>query len=267
MAIISTYVNGRVATADDLAPLAFSGFAHFTAMQVRDGAVRGLDLHLDRLRTASDELFGHHLPDGRIRELLSSAVASAPPDVSLTCHLTTRPGEFLQSGGADEIDVLVTVADPVTPSAEPLALDVVPYQRHLPHIKHVGEVAKTRFLRRAAERGFDDAAFADPAGHLSEATIWNLAFRDGRTVVWPEAPVLRGVTMQIVERRLAARGVDQVVRPVGETELTAGLAGVVMNSWSPGVGLARIADTTMEDPGELVSLLHDAYESEPPVAV
>lgn len=179
----------------------------------------------------------------------------------------TRPGEFLQGGGADEIDVLVTVADPVTPPAEPLALDVVVHQRHLPHLKHVGEIAKTRFLRRAAERGFDDAAFSDPAGHLSEATIWNLAFWDGRTVTWPEAPVLHGITMQIVERRLAALGVDQVVRPVGEVSLRAGLAGVVMNSWSPGVGLARIADTTLEDSGELVNLLHDAYESEPPVAV
>lgn len=36
----------RPATATDLAPLAFAGYAHFTAMQVRGGGVRGLDLHL-----------------------------------------------------------------------------------------------------------------------------------------------------------------------------------------------------------------------------
>lgn len=29
--------NGQPATTDDLGPLAFAGYAHFTAMQVRDG--------------------------------------------------------------------------------------------------------------------------------------------------------------------------------------------------------------------------------------
>ncbi|EWC62784.1 Aminodeoxychorismate lyase [Actinokineospora spheciospongiae] len=53
-----TLFNGRLAEAADLAPLAFAGFAHFTAMQVHDRRVRGLDLHLTRLREASDELFG-----------------------------------------------------------------------------------------------------------------------------------------------------------------------------------------------------------------
>jgi hypothetical protein len=42
--------NGKTATREALAPLAFAGHAHFTAMQVRDGRVRGLDLHLARLR-------------------------------------------------------------------------------------------------------------------------------------------------------------------------------------------------------------------------
>ena len=50
--------NGRSATAGELGPLAFAGYAHFTALQVRGGKVRGLDLHLQRLRSASLELFG-----------------------------------------------------------------------------------------------------------------------------------------------------------------------------------------------------------------
>jgi len=41
-----TEINGRTATAEELSPLAFAGFAHFTAMQVREGAVRGLEFHL-----------------------------------------------------------------------------------------------------------------------------------------------------------------------------------------------------------------------------
>src|SRR3546814_16770452 len=38
---------------------------HFTTMQVRDGAVRGLDLHLARLREATAELFDVAFDDAR----------------------------------------------------------------------------------------------------------------------------------------------------------------------------------------------------------
>lgn len=50
-------------------------------------------------------------------------------------------------------------------------------------MKHIGEVAKTYLLRQAVAQGFDDAAFVDRRGRLSEATIWNLAFWDGAAVV------------------------------------------------------------------------------------
>lgn len=267
MPLSHTYYNGQPATAANLAPLAFAGYAHFTAMQVRDHAVRGLDLHLERLRHASDELFGRHLPDEQIHELLSSAVKSAPPDVSLTCFLSSRPGEFMPARGTVNIDVLIKVTDPATPSTEPLSFDAVRHERHLPHIKHVGEVAKTQLLRRAHARGFDDALFTDASGRLSEATIWNLAFWDGRSVIWPDADVLPGVTMQILNRQLAARGVAQVTRPIRVEELNDGHAGVVMNSWSPGIPLSRIADQPLGAVDDLVKLLHEAYASEPPIAL
>lgn len=263
MPISQTYLNGRPATAGDLAPLAFAGFAHFTAMQVRERSARGLDLHLERLRAASDELFGRHLPDERLRGLLSSAAADAPPDVSLSCFVTLPPGEVLGPRGNAELDVLIRVTDPVTPSPDPLTLDVVRHERHLPHLKHVGEVAKTQFFRQATARGFDDAAFTDGSGRLSEATIWNLAFWDGDSVIWPEADVLPGTTMQILARRLASRGIDQVTRAVRTRDLTDGLAAVVMNSWSPGIAIARIASQPLADGQAFVRLLREAYDSEP----
>src|SRR5688572_29912044 len=89
-----TQVNGRTATTDDLAPLAFAGFAHFTAMQVRGGRVRGLDLHLQRLRTASLALFGRATSDDQLRTHLRSALAAGPADVSLTATVYSRAGEF-----------------------------------------------------------------------------------------------------------------------------------------------------------------------------
>lgn len=262
MSISYAYLNGRTATAEQLATLAFAGYAHFTAMQVRNHAVRGLDLHLKRLRNASDELFGDHLPDEQVGEFISLALKSAPQDVSLTCFISARPGEFMQARANVELDVLIKVTDPVTPPTGPLALDVVRHERHLPHVKHVGEVAKTQFLRQANAKGFDDAAFLDSHGRLSEATIWNLAFWDGTSVVWPEAEVLPGVTMQILSRQLTALGIDQTTRAVTRTELSEDLAAVVMNSWSPGIPVAHIYGQRMADDGEFVHFLHHAYAAE-----
>ncbi|MDN5727150.1 MAG: aminotransferase class IV, partial [Propionibacteriales bacterium] len=211
--------------------------------------------------------FGRHLPDTDLHRLLSSAVAAAPPDVSVMCFLSARPGEFLPAGDDLDIDVLIKITDPATPPTDPMTLDVVPYERHLPGVKHVGEVAKTQYLRRARARGFDDAAFVDANGRLSEATIWNLAFTDGHSVIWPEAAKLDGVTMRILQRQLARSGVEQVTRPVRPAELDESLSAVLMNSWSPGIPVARIGEHTLGNADGLVRLLADAYAAEPALAV
>lgn len=246
----------------DIAPLAFAGFAHFTAMQMRDHRVRGLDLHLDRLRIASDELYGRHLTDQEIRGHLRNALAAAPPDASVTCFVSSRPGEFAPAGDGVDLAVLVKVTDPAEPPPGPVSLDLVEHERHLPHVKHVGEVSKTLLLRRANAHGFDDAAFTDRSGRLSEATIWNLAFWDGETVIWPQAEILTGVTMQILKRRLEYLEVPQETRDVHRSDLDHHLAAVVMNSWSPGVPVSRIGDTPLSQGVEFTRLLHAAYADE-----
>jgi branched-subunit amino acid aminotransferase/4-amino-4-deoxychorismate lyase len=144
-----------------------------------------------------------------------------------------------------------------------LTLTAVEYERVLPRIKHVGEVAKTYFLRQAVEQGFDDAAFVDRQGRLTEGSIWNLAFWDGTAVVWPEADMLGGITMGIVRRQLARLGVPQRVRAVTLGDLP-GLAGaVVMNSWTPAVPVHRIGPVSLPEAPSFVGLLHRAYEAEP----
>lgn len=266
MSFSLTHFNGRVASGADLAPLAFTGYAHFTAMQVRDGAVRGLDLHLSRLKTASMQMFGKHLPDSHVRNHLRSAISAAPSDASVTCFVGSRPGEFMPAGSGTALDVLIKVSDPAEPPAGPLSLDVVSHERHLPRIKHVGEVAKTFYLRRANAQGFDDAAFENSSGRLSEATIWNLAFWDGDSVIWPEADILSGVTIQILVRQLEARGVDQKTRPVRQADLTEGMSAVVMNSWTPGIALTRLGGRQLRIDATFTRLLRGAYAAEPLVA-
>lgn len=263
MTLQITHLNGNPATVSDLVPLTFAGYAHFTAMQMRDHAVRGLDLHLERLRQASDYLFGDHLPDEQIAAYLRAAVAtSGAADGSVTCFITSRPGEFAPAGDTSELDVLVKVTDPAQAPTGPMSLDVVPHERHLPEVKHVGEIGKTLLLRQANSRGFDDAAFEDRSGRLSEATIWNLAFWDGKTVIWPEAEYLPGVTMQILARRLRNMGVPQVTRAIRMNDISDRLSAVVMNSWTPAVTVSKIGERSMNEDLTFSRLLHEAYASE-----
>ena len=263
----SAWIDGRPATISDLAPLAFAGFAHFTAMQVRGRRVRGLDLHLDRLRDGSQALFGRVVPDERVLEALRIAVADAPGDLSLTVTLFSRCGEFRVGDASDECAILVRTFPPSDGPAGPLKLTLTPHERWLPHVKHVGEPAKTHLLREAARQGFDDSAFVDRQGRIGEGTIWNLAFWDGATVTWPQADILAGVTMGILRRRLTALGVpqrDAVITALGLHDYAGAAA---MNSWTPGIAITSIGTATLPRSGELAALLHRAYRTEPELAI
>ncbi|WP_410596383.1 aminotransferase class IV family protein [Amycolatopsis sp. lyj-23] len=252
--------NGRTATAEDLAPLAFAGYAHFTAMQVRGGRVRGLDLHLARLRSASLEMFGRALPDDRVRSLLRTALAAGPADVSLTATVFSLA---VEPAAEAEPEVLVRTGPPAAGPPGPLSLAISEYERFLPARKHVGEVAKTYLLHRAVAEGADDAVFVDRRGRFTEATIWNIAFWDGTAVVWPDAPMLPGVTMGIVRRQLDRLGVPQHVREVTVADVADLAGGVVLNSWTPGVAVRRIGSVELPEAPSFLELLHRAYEEEP----
>ncbi|MBB1242786.1 aminotransferase class IV family protein [Streptomyces durbertensis] len=263
------WLDGRPATAAQLTPLAFAGYAHFTAVQVRGGLLRGLDLHLARLRAASLEMFGRALPDADVRALMREALARAPEDVSLTVTVYSAPGEFTApaaDAAPERPRVLVRTGPPSDGPTGPLALATVDHERPLPAVKHVGEVAKTYHLRNAVRRGFDDAVFVDRRGRLSEGTIWNLAFWDGERVVWPDAEMLAGTMMSTVRRQLERRSVPQVVRPVTVKDLPYLSGAVVMNSWTPAVVVRRIGSVELPAAPAFTDLLHDAHQAEPATA-
>lgn len=261
-------IDGKSATVADLTPLAFAGFAHFTAMQVRNGRVRGLDLHLERLRRASLALFDADIPDDRVRSNLRSAIAAAGGEaLSLTATVFTRSGEFTSASEESDLSLLIRTSPASSGPEGPLKLAAVQHERVLPGFKHTGETAKTYYLRDARKRGFDDAIFLDRQGRLSEATIWNVAYWDGSAVVWPVADMLTGVTMGILKRQLTELGVPQ--RELAVTpEIVGGFAGaVVMNSWTPGISINSIADTTIPAAPLFVQLLRTAYLREPEVEI
>lgn len=255
--------NGTPAHEADLERVAFAGFAHFTAMQIRDSSVRGLALHLARLRSASDTMFGTHLDDEVVSAHLRQAVAAGPNDVSVTVFVASRPGEF-EAAETPTLETFVRISDPADPPAGPLSLDITPHMRDLPEIKHVGEVGKTLHLRRARARGFDDALFVDGEQHVSEATIWNIVFWDGSRILWPRAAMLDGITQQVTRQQLSHAGIQQETLPVPVAHISPHWSAAIMNSWSPGIAVSRIGNVNLSEATPLLKLLHQAHAADEP---
>lgn len=214
---MSVYCNGHRASADDLAG-ALTNYGHFTSLQVRGGAVQGLDLHLQRLQQGTEELFGSTLDLAQVREWMQHALASdALRDASLRVTVFSRQFDFRQPQQAVAVDVLVAVAAPVHVPADARRLRAVVYQRELPHLKHVGTFPLFEQRRCAVRDGFDDALFVTPGGAVGEGTTWNIAFQRGQQIVWPHAPALRGTHERLLQAGFA-RDVQQV-REVALAEL------------------------------------------------
>lgn len=256
-------INGLAATKEELIPLAFSGFAHFTAMQVRNRKVKGLDLHLARLQAASTAFYGRALSDEVLKSYIKTAINTGPEDQSLIVTVFSRHGEFTAQSMDEEPAVLVRTALPSDGPQGPLGLSAVAHERPLATIKHAGEAGKTFYLHEAIRQGFDDAVFVDRQGRLSEATIWNIVFWDGETVIWPIAEMLTGTMMGIVRRQLERLGVPQRHEEITIARLSEIKGAAVMNSWTPAIPVKAIASTLIPEAKSFISLLHNAYEAEP----
>lgn len=233
-------INGRAVTVADLHP-ALGGYGHFTAMQVRGGRVRGLDFHLARLDAATRELFGAGLSSERVVDGLRHALADGTRDASVRINVFSPDGSMEPATGDDpELSMLVTVRPPREMPAEPWRLCSVPYQRPFAHIKHVGGFAQGHYIKLVERRGFDEPLLVGEGGLVAEGAITNVGFVAGDTVVWPDAPMLLGTGMQVLQRELAAAGVPQERRRVTLGDLAAFDGAFVANSW--GVAAVRRID-------------------------
>ena len=214
---MSVYCNGQRASAADLTG-ALTNYGHFTSLQVRGGAVQGLDLHLQRLQQGTGELFGGALALGQVSAWMQHALdAEGVRDASLRVTVFSRQFDFRRPLQAVAVDVLVAVAAPVHMPADARRLRSVVYQRELPHLKHVGTFPLFAQRRRAVQDGFDDALLVTDDGWVGEGSTWNIAFQQGRQIVWPQAPALRGTHERLLQAGFAQEG--QQLRPVALTEL------------------------------------------------
>ena len=213
-------LNGEPAPADALATAALVNYGHFTSLRCVDGAVRGLDLHLQRLQEGTRALFGSELALPRVRAQAQTAWALAGhADAWLRLTVFSRDFDFRAPLRPVTPDLLISVGAARDWTGTPLRVRPVRFQRHRPELKHVGTFALFDLRRQAMAEGWDDALFVDGENKVIEGSTWNLGLWDGKGVTWPAGPALRGTQERLLQQGLTTIGVAQQVRPVGLAEL------------------------------------------------
>lgn len=256
-------LNGQPASAEDLRLPLLTNYGHFTSMQVRDGCVQGLDLHLDRLARATLELFGDGLDTARTRDWMRHALAGTPAATTLRVNVFARGLDRTRLDHAAAPDVLVTTSPASVDAPVPPRVRSMTYRRDAPHIKHVGTFGLFLQKRLAQVAGYDDALFVDTDGAVAEGSIWNVGFvhRDG--FVWPDAPALAGISMQLLKAGLARRGVASVTRRVELSEVGGFSGAFFTNSAHAVVPLAAIDAVAFDPAFGWVDMLEAALQCHP----
>ena len=242
-------IDGRRVDAEALWSTA-SGFGHFTAMQVRGRRTRGLALHLRRLEAANRELFDAGLDHERVRELVRHALREVE-DASVRVYV-------FEAG--EQPATMVTVREPGGVNS-PQRLQSVLYQRPDAHLKHLA-TGQGYYSRLARGNGFDDALLTGEDGVVSESAIANVGFLDEAGVVWPDAPHLSGITMQLLERALPAAGVPSRRAPVRLRDLGS-FEGAFLANARGVAAVSQVDDARLGMPTERLRAVVDAYESVP----
>ncbi len=245
-------IDGVAAAAERLCAVALSDhYGHFTAMQVRDGRVRGLALHLTRLAAANRELFQAGLDTAAVRDYIRHALGEDPRDASVRVYVYE-----LQ----DRPSVMVTVRPPGGMQQTPWTMQTVPYQRPLAHIKHTGDPGQGYYRRLARRNGFDEALLTGPGATISEGGITNIGFTDGTSITWPDAPSLEGITMQLLNRQISAFGLTARRAPVRVPDVGS-FTGVFVTNARGIAAVGQIDDRALPVDTELITTLTRAYES------
>jgi branched-subunit amino acid aminotransferase/4-amino-4-deoxychorismate lyase len=253
-------LDGKPVSADNLLPLALTNVGHFTSMRVdADGSIRGLTLHMERLVRDCKTVWNADLDTGRVRGYVRQGLNGQRGACVVRVTIYDPKVEMGHPADANEPHVLVSVRSAGASPPEPLRAMSVQYERDLPEVKHVGLFGALHARGTAQLAGFGDALFYGRDGLVSEGGTWNAGFidQDG-TVVWPQAPVLPGVTMallrQHVEHRVATVTLSQAK----------GMAAAFATNTSIGVRpLSAVDDTEFRTKHPVLTQLQNTYLSIP----
>ncbi|MEP7042137.1 MAG: aminotransferase class IV family protein [Dokdonella sp.] len=256
-------INGSIATIDAVRTPALVNYGHFTSMQVQDGCVRGLDLHLQRLQRSTQELFGEALDIAQTRAWMRQIIDGDIRPMSLRVNVFSRSLNRDRPLEPARPDVLVTTSAARSLPRTPLRVGSVHYQREQPHLKHVGTFGLFQQKRLAQARGFDDALFVDACGAVAEGSIWNIGFLDDSGIVWPDAPALPGISMLLLQQGLRDSNVASVTRYVDIDEIDRFRGAFFTNSSCAVMPIACIDAIEFAIDADALALLEGCYALNP----
>lgn len=256
------FIDGAPATLADLAHQALSPYGAFTSFHVKEGSVRGLRLHLDRLETSAIELFGQAVDEAVIRDRLVQALGTRR-EAWIRISLFSRDIRMRAVLGQGLPQIMVAVTVPPPSLGTGLTLQPQRHQREAAHLKHVATFDLIRARRTAQQAGFDDALFVDAAGLVSEGSVWNIGFISGDRVVWPEAEMLAGVTQALISAGLDRLGLAQCTRPVRLSDLEAFDGAFICNSATPAGAVSSIGERAFSTDLAMIGKLQGAWLKAP----
>jgi branched-subunit amino acid aminotransferase/4-amino-4-deoxychorismate lyase len=121
----------------------------------------------------------------------------------------------------------------------------------------------TLAARRARLDGHDDALFVGADNAVREGTTWNLALFDGDQVIWPQAPMLKGITMVLLQVAMTMDGMPWTSRPVDAAELPLMAGAAAVNSICPAQPIGSIDGVPFPADDKLTEILAEAWQSVP----
>lgn len=262
MSAAEILIDGLPPSTDDLTHQALVNYGALTSFRVEDGAARGLDLHLARLKRSAEELFGEAPEEDELRRLMRRAVQGRDACWLRVSLFAPQIGHRTPSWEGRS-KVMTAVFPPPSPLAESVRLTAMIHEREAPHLKHVATMGLVQARRRARAAGFDDALFLSHDGRVSEGSLWNIGFIEGGGVVWPEAPMLAGVTQAVLQAELDASGVAQVTRAVMYEDLSRFESAFICNSATPVCPVTAIDGRTLPINETMMRSLQAAWDHAP----
>lgn len=247
---------------EQLKSVALTNYGHFTSMLVDEQhRVRGLRLHLERLRRDCMRVFDYDLDPDQVRRHVKHALqdVAEPTVVRVT---VVDPALTLGTIGRDATArIMVTTRPAPTQAAPPLRLQAAVGRRESPQIKHIGLFSVLQSRRAAIRDGFDDVVLVDPDGHISEIATSNIAFiTSDDDVVWPQAEVLRGVTMTLLQQ---AADVEMSTRPLTMSDVRDMRGAFATNAATGPRAVGALDDITFRHNSTILDTLQQQYEEIP----
>ncbi len=253
-------VNGAPVSVEHLLPLALTNYGHFTTMRVENGAVRGLSLHLARLVQDCATVFGAELDAQRVLRYVRQEVGRCTDPLTVRVTVFDPDLDMAHPAGNAEPHVLVTTRPAGSLAPPPLRVTSLAFGRDTAAVKHIAMFSQLRLRREAQLAGFEDVVFTDPDGRISEGCTWNIGFVDGSgQVVWPDADMLPGVTMRLLQG--AHR--QSIVRAVPVGELPSLRAAFATNAAIGVRAIRAIDDVRFPEDDAVFAALRDAYVALP----